>query len=225
VSGEIGMTKIVILGTGGTCIDILDTIQDLNACSSEPVFQCLGFLDDNPDVLGRVIHGVPVLGRLADAGGLADALFVNGIGGPTTYFRKAEIIARTGLPDTAFATIVHPTAHVSRMARLGPGTVVLQSAVIGSNVRTGRHCIVLPLSVLSHDTVLDDYSIVAGGVCVSGNVRIGAECYIGAGSTIRDGLTIGDRALCGMGSVVVRDVPARAVVAGNPAKAIRVLAP
>ena len=51
------------------------------------------------------------------------------------------------------------------------------------------------------------------------------ECYIGAGSTIRDGLTIGDRALCGMGSVVLRDVPARTVVVGNPAKTIRVLAP
>jgi acetyltransferase-like isoleucine patch superfamily enzyme len=46
---------------------------------------------------------------------------------------------------------------------------------------------------------------------------------IGSGSTILSKVTIGENALVGAGSVVTRDVPANAVVAGNPAKILRYL--
>jgi UDP-2-acetamido-3-amino-2,3-dideoxy-glucuronate N-acetyltransferase len=47
---------------------------------------------------------------------------------------------------------------------------------------------------------------------------------IGTGSTILCGVVIGENAIVGAGSVVVRDVPANAVVVGNPARVIRELA-
>jgi acetyltransferase-like isoleucine patch superfamily enzyme len=50
-------------------------------------------------------------------------------------------------------------------------------------------------------------------------VRRGAS--IGSGSTILSNLTIGENAIVGAGSVVTRDVPANAIVAGNPAKFLR----
>jgi acetyltransferase-like isoleucine patch superfamily enzyme len=46
---------------------------------------------------------------------------------------------------------------------------------------------------------------------------------IGTGSTIMGGITIGRNAIVGAGSVVTRDVPANAVVAGNPAKVLKYL--
>jgi len=52
-------------------------------------------------------------------------------------------------------------------------------------------------------------------------VKTGAS--IGSGATIRSNLTIGEHAIVGAGSVVTRDVPAGAVVAGNPAKVLRSL--
>ncbi len=52
-------------------------------------------------------------------------------------------------------------------------------------------------------------------------VRRGAS--IGANATILPGLTIGERAMVGAGAVVTRDVPPRAVVAGNPARVLRLL--
>ena len=50
-------------------------------------------------------------------------------------------------------------------------------------------------------------------------VKRGAS--IGSGATIMCGITIGERATIGAGSVVTKDVPAGAIVAGNPARVIR----
>ncbi len=57
--------------------------------------------------------------------------------------------------------------------------------------------------------------------CVPTRVQRGAS--IGSGATLLCGITVGPRAVIGAGSVVTRDVPADAVVAGNPARVLRLL--
>ena len=52
---------------------------------------------------------------------------------------------------------------------------------------------------------------------------IGNGASIGSGSTILSNLTVGENAIVGAGSVVTKDVPANAIVAGNPAKVLRYL--
>lgn len=52
-------------------------------------------------------------------------------------------------------------------------------------------------------------------------VCIGEDCWIGGGVVILPGVTIGNRVVVGAGSVVTKDVPDDAVVAGNPARPIR----
>jgi len=61
----------------------------------------------------------------------------------------------------------------------------------------------------------------ADWVCIPTLVKQGVS--IGSNATILCGVTIGEGALVGAGSVVTRDVPSRAVVAGNPARVIRYL--
>jgi UDP-2-acetamido-3-amino-2,3-dideoxy-glucuronate N-acetyltransferase len=59
--------------------------------------------------------------------------------------------------------------------------------------------------------------------CIPTRVKRGAS--IGSGATLLCGVTVGEQALVGAGSVVTKDVPDRAVVAGNPARLIRRLPP
>lgn len=52
-------------------------------------------------------------------------------------------------------------------------------------------------------------------------IRIGNNVWIGGGAIILPGVTIGDHSVIGAGSVVVHDVPAAKVVAGNPVRILR----
>ncbi|HXP59917.1 MAG TPA: acyltransferase [Dongiaceae bacterium] len=57
--------------------------------------------------------------------------------------------------------------------------------------------------------------------CIPTRVKRGAS--IGSGATLLCGITVGERAVVGAGSVVTRDVPPGAVVAGNPARVMKML--
>lgn len=174
-------TKVVILGTGGNCVDLLDTMWDVNDARGSAIYEPVGFLDDNAARHGEEICGVPVLGGLALARALEGCQFINGIGSPASFRAKGEIIASCGVPDERFVTLVHPSAQVSRLATLSPGVAIFQNATITSNVWIGAHVIVLPNAVISHDNRIGAYGCVAGAACLSGNVTVGEHVYIGAG--------------------------------------------
>jgi sugar O-acyltransferase (sialic acid O-acetyltransferase NeuD family) len=212
---------VIILGTGGNCIDILDTISDINITRGSTVYTCRGFLDDDDKKWGMEFYGVKVLGPLSSAQTYNNCCFVNGIGSPTNFLRKQQIIRQTSLQIDRFETIIHPTASISRLSKIGRGVVVFQHVTITSNVQIGDHVIILPNTVISHDDIIGDYTCIAGGVCISGGVEIGMLCYIGTNASVIGNTKIGDRCLVGMGSVVLHDVSEHMIVAGNPARVLR----
>lgn len=209
---------IVILGTGGSAYDALDTIQAANAVA--PAWSIAGFLDDAREPGSRYL-GFPILGRLCEASLFLNHLFINTIGSDKSYLRRPEIIAGTALESASFASIVHPASSVSAFARIGRGVQVNFGVSIGGGAAIGNHVFLGPNCTIGHDAVIEDYAIVAPGATISGFVTVGRICYIGAAASIRQQLKIGPRSLIGIGAVVIRDVEAEDTVVGNPARSLR----
>jgi sugar O-acyltransferase (sialic acid O-acetyltransferase NeuD family) len=210
------MTKsLVILGGSGGAHDLLDI---LDCCGGAPHWRFVGWLDDGLQSNSK--HwGMPVLGKIEEAGRLAkDWFFINAVGSDRSYRRRPAVIAASGLASERFATLVHPRASVSLRAALGLGSYVSFGASIGGNATIGRHVAVCPGCIVGHDSNVGDYTILAPGSVLSGRVVVGANAYIGARAVVRQDIQIGEGALVGMGAVVTRDVPAGAVVVGSPAR-------
>jgi sugar O-acyltransferase (sialic acid O-acetyltransferase NeuD family) len=216
---------LVIVGTGGTSVDILDAVHAVNTLADGPAFRPVCFLDDNAARFGTMLHGLPVRGPLESAAEMAGCLFINGIGSPNNFWRRDGFVRRLGIPDDRFAIVVHPTASVSPWATVGAGTAILQHVTVSANAQVGAHVVVLPQTVISHDCLIGDHVCITGGVSLSGAVRVGARSYIGTNACVMNGVTIHEGSLVGMGSVVLRDVAAGSVVVGNPARLLRPVRP
>jgi UDP-2-acetamido-3-amino-2,3-dideoxy-glucuronate N-acetyltransferase len=93
------------------------------------------------------------------------------------------------------------------------GVQIWDGSVIGDDVFIG------PNATFSNDLYprSKQYPTQFNGVTIHNCASIGAN------ATLLPGITIGERAIVGAGAVVTKDVPARAVVVGNPAKIVRYL--
>jgi acetyltransferase-like isoleucine patch superfamily enzyme len=115
---------------------------------------------------------------------------------------------------------------------VGTLSVIEHHVEIGNNVRIHSQAFIPEFSVLEDDTWIGPNVVLTNakyplsrGVKESlKGPRIKRGAKIGANATILPGVVIGEHALVGAGAVVVRDVPAGVVVAGNPARIIRQIA-
>jgi acetyltransferase-like isoleucine patch superfamily enzyme len=108
---------------------------------------------------------------------------------------------------------------------IGAKTVIGQECTISSyqHVSIGRECVIADRVMMidfDHGMVEVDRPIRLQGI-YKRDVRVGNNVWIGYGACILRGATVGDNAVIGTSAVVTRDVPANAVVAGVPARVLR----
>ncbi|MBI3709251.1 MAG: NeuD/PglB/VioB family sugar acetyltransferase [Proteobacteria bacterium] len=208
------MEDLIIIGAGGSSQQIAEAIEDINL--REPRWNFLGYLDDDPAKLVQTIGGARVLGPIATATRYA-ARFVIGIASARDPGRRKMVFEKIGLDRSRFATIIHPSANISRHATIGAGTAILQNVVITQNTVVGDHVLILHNVSIGHDAKIEDFVTLSPAAVVTGFSHLRAGAYIGAGSAINNGCVVNDNAVVGLGAVVVKDVPPATTVVGNPA--------
>jgi predicted dehydrogenase/acetyltransferase-like isoleucine patch superfamily enzyme len=179
-------------------------------------------------------EGVRVLAVLRAAQASMDARVSAGRSPPSS---AGHFVHETAVvdPDVTIgdkARIWHFT-HVLSGSRIGAGCVIGQNCMIGPDVSIGRGCKIQNNVSLYKGVMLED-EVFCGPSCVFTNVltprahverkdefaatHVGRGATIGANATIVCGVRIGAFAMIGAGAVVTRDVPAHALVVGNPAR-------
>ncbi|WP_332658294.1 NeuD/PglB/VioB family sugar acetyltransferase [Brevundimonas sp.] len=165
------------------------------------------------------LNGLPVV-QLADAP--ADAAISIAIADAAVRRRVDGEMTAAG---RSFVSIVAPTCVFRGPSQIGEGAILCDHVVITANVVIGRHFQANLFSYVAHDCVVGDFVTLAPRVCINGNTVIEDDVYVGTGAVLKQGtperpLRIGRGAVIGMGAVVTKDVPAGAVVVGNPARAL-----
>jgi acetyltransferase-like isoleucine patch superfamily enzyme len=111
------------------------------------------------------------------------------------------------------------------VVEIGEKTVMGQECTISAyqRVRIGEQCVIADRAMFidfDHGVVEVERPIRLQGI-YKRDVEVGSNVWIGYGACILRGVSVGDNAIVGTNAVVTRDVPANAVVAGAPARVIR----
>ena len=208
------MKDIIIVGASGLGREIADWIEDINEV--EPTWNILGYLDDNLDALNGYPTDYKVIGTISEWEPRPSQWFVCGLAIPEV---KRHCVGMLQSKGAQFATIIHPTAIISKFAEIGEGSVITQRSGVNTNAKVGKFVTLLE-SRMGHDSSIGDFSTLSGDCNINGHVSIGKDVYVSCGVSIAPSKKIGDNAKIGIGSVVISNVKAGITVFGNPSKKI-----
>ena len=210
------MKPLVLIGGGGHCKSVIDVAESAG-------YTILGILD-RPEEVGKKVLGYEVIGTDDEMAKYVDkAEFVVTVGqikSPELRIKLHNMIEEAG---GKLATIISPSALVSKYATIGEGTVVLHKAVVNADAKVGKGCIINTFANIEHDVLSGAYCHISTGVMVNGGAEIADGTFIGSQSVVNQGVKINMGGVISSLSVVNKDITEKGIYAGSPAKLIKPL--
>jgi sugar O-acyltransferase (sialic acid O-acetyltransferase NeuD family) len=204
--------KVLVLGSQIFAEEVADLLEET------PGVELAGFVENldptrcKSQLLGKRVHWVTELGSLEEPLHLLCGL------GTNRRRRYVEQVEGYKLP---FATLIHPSARVSRTSTVGAGSIISVNVVVAAHTTLGQHTIVNRGALIGHHTQIGDYVTVAPGANIAGKCIVEAGCYVAMGAVIIDRVRIGANSVVGAGAVVTKDVPPNVQVLGAPARIVK----
>lgn len=202
--------KIILIGAGGhahSCIDVIEQhgqyqIAGLVGLSEEMHSRNFGYSviatdDDLPQLAKDYQYALISVGQIKT---------------PAHRMRLFQQATELGLK---LPVIIAPSAHVSRHAAIGSGSIVMHGAIVNAGVRVGNNCIINTRALLEHDVTVEDHCHISTGAILNGDVHIGAGSFVGSGSINKEGVSIGKYCLVGMGLCVRHNLADHARFVGD----------
>ncbi len=207
------VNRLILVGCGAFARELInwvDDLVDLGKCT-----QISGFLDENPNALDGFPYAVPYLGTISAYKPILGDQLLMAIGDPRS---KKTLYADLKTRGASFYSFVHPSAVIAKTAKLGEGVVVCPQAFVSADSVIGNLCSINGSASIGHDVRLGSFSTLSSHVDLTGRVQVEECAFFGSGSRVLPRVKIGFGARIGAGAVVMRSVPADAVVYALPAK-------
>jgi len=209
-------SKCVIIGAGGHGRVVRDI---LNRAQTQAV---VGFIDSNPELVGRRVDGRPVLGGMADLERLRDELQLTSaivaIGDNGVRREFADRVAGAGLE---LINAIHPSANLAQNVTLGTNIVIAAGALICAHCHVGDSAILNTGCIVDHESMISTGAHICPGSRLAGRVTVDSGAFVGIGATVIQNIRIGYDAVVGAGSVVIQDVAPMTTVVGVPAREVK----
>lgn len=212
------MEKVILVGGGGHCKSIIDTIRESNK------YEIVGILDTedkvNQSILDVKIIGVDSLAKNLFNDGIKNAVISLGSIKDTSLRNKLSLsLKEIGF---SFPQIIDNTAIVSKNSKIEEGVYIGKGAIVNADAYIGKFSIINTGSVVEHDCKVSSFSHISPRATLCGSVSVGSRSHIGANATIIQGIKIGSDVLVGAGSTIIKDVENSKVVVGSPGREINV---
>ena len=196
------MRELFIVGAGGFGREAVWTVERINNAAQQPLWNVIGFADDDPAKASGNFEGYPMLGSIekASADHPGASVFI-AIGDNSI---RRDIYRRLRGHD--FPALIDPSAQVSPTTEFRHGTYIAVEAVVSVGTEIGKFVIINARAGVGHDSFVGDFANIAPGVSLSGHTRIGEGAFMGTNSCTAPGRTVGESAVVACGTPVLKDV-------------------
>lgn len=183
----------------------------------------VGFLDDDPKYEGRNVRGVPVLGGVSRLNDLKETERIEAVYCPLGNNKlRVKFLSKARELGYETPNYIHPSVIISPHVTIGKGVYILLGTTIMPHTVIKDYVMISMGARIAHHNVIDEGVFLSSGCVFGASIHAQKYAYCGIGSTIMTGLhELGEDCLIGAGAVVIKDVPARAVMAGVPAKVLK----
>ncbi len=187
--------------------------------------EVVGFLDDDVTLQHTSVCNLPVLGGTNLLPDLRHLYGVEAIYCPLGNNKlRVELLSKADGLGYAVPNFIHRSVLISPDVQIGDkGVYILANSLIMPYTKICNYVMISVGTKIAHHSHLSEGVFVSTGVNLGASLIAGKYAYIGIGSTIMTGVKVlGEDCLVGAGATVIRDVPDRAIVAGVPAKVLRI---
>ncbi len=201
---------LILIGGGGHCKSVIEVAESAG-------YTIVGILD-RPEEVGKKVLAYEVIGVDDDITQYVDkAEFVITVGfikNPTLRIKLYNKVLQAG---GKLATLIASTAHVSKYAVLGAGTVVMHQAFVNAGAVIGDNVIINTFANIEHDAHIGNQCHISTGAMVNGDCVVGENCFIGSQSVLANAISICPDVVIGAGSLVRKSIDKEGIYSGNPA--------
>lgn len=202
---------LILIGGGGHCKSVIEVAESAD-------YEIKGILD-MPDEVGKeVLPGHKIIGTDDDIPQYVEECdFIITVGFIKNPALRIKLYNKVKAAGGRLATIIASTAHVSKYAELGEGTVIMHQAFVNAGAKIGDNCIINTFVNIEHDAEVGNQCHISTGTMVNGECKIGENCFIGSQSVCANCIEIASDIIVGAGSVVRKSIRMKGIYAGNPA--------